>query len=121
MRLGALLGMLVVAAGCGAQFEGRDGSAHPDSSHERWVHYYMLGLVGEDDIDLRYYCRSGALRVERGATFGTLALSVVTLGIYTPRKMWVTCAAEAPRAPETSPPVGQSASSAAPAKAPRAR
>lgn len=99
MRAGALLAMLVVLAGCGAQFDGRAGSAHPDSQHERWVHYYALGLVGEDDVDFRYYCRHGALRIERGATFGTLALSVVTLGIYTPRKMWLTCAREEPTAP----------------------
>ena len=54
-------------------------------------------MVGTEEIDVKEFCANGDAAVIRtGANVGTGVISVLTIGIYTPRKVYVTCAAQSP-------------------------
>lgn len=88
----ALLG----ASGCYKATFIRDPSASAGAEHDRWVHFFVFGLVGDPTIDVHEFCPDGKVaRVQTGANFGTGLVTGLTLGIYAPRKVYVTCAADA--------------------------
>ena len=61
---------------------------------EHWVPGYAFGIWGRSELDLRDDCpTTGAARVRIGPTWSTLLVSVLTLGIYTPREVIVHCRA----------------------------
>jgi hypothetical protein len=61
---------------------------------------YLLGTLGNRTVDVRDVCRSGAAdEVALTPNAKTVALGVLTLGIYTPLELRVTCRPETPRAP----------------------
>lgn len=64
---------------------------------ERWNDFYLFGTVGEQQIDVRRYCPSEAAVVRTGGNVGTDVVTVLTLGIYAPRKLYITCAGPEPR------------------------
>lgn len=61
---------------------------------DEWTDFFLFGLVGDEQRDVRQYCESSVARVRTGGNFGTGLVSFVTLGIYTPRKIYVTCVDE---------------------------
>jgi len=65
---------------------------------EQWNDFYLFGLVGEEEIDVRRFCASEAAVVRTGGNVGTDVVTVLTLGIYAPRKVYITCAGPEPRA-----------------------
>jgi hypothetical protein len=80
--------MLSVYLGCG----GSTPSA--TDPHEHWVAGFAFGLYGTADLDVRDDCPStGAASIRIGTTWSTLLVSVVTLGLYTPREVRVQCKA----------------------------
>ncbi len=71
-----------------------DPSAVRGETHEEWSDFYVFGLVGTEHFDVSQFCKDGqAAMVRTGGNFGTGLVSVITIGIYTPRKVYVTCAA----------------------------
>ncbi len=87
--LALLFGAL--ASACAATFqEPRQPKAE---HHSVWASYFVLGIIGKNDVDVRDHCRSGrASEIETGSNLATLGVSVLTIGIYTPRRVLVTCA-----------------------------
>jgi hypothetical protein len=70
-------------------------SPEPAETSVAYRSYYLVGVVGSGEVDVRDYCRSGrARRVRTESNFGTMVISVLTLGIYTPRVVTITCARE---------------------------
>jgi hypothetical protein len=63
--------------------------------HDEWTDFFVFGLVGEERRDIAGYCAGEVARVRTGGNFGTGLVSAVTIGIYTPRKVYVTCADDA--------------------------
>lgn len=63
---------------------------------ERWTDFFLFGLVGEENIDAHAVCGDQIAAVRTGGNVGTDVVSIITLGIYTPRKIYVTCAAPVP-------------------------
>jgi hypothetical protein len=58
-----------------------------------WLPAWGFGAFGGGDLDLRDICpRSAATEVLVGSTWSTLGVSIVTLGVYTPREAKVRCA-----------------------------
>lgn len=86
----ALFGAL---AGCHKATFTRDvPPAGPTQS--TWTNYWVFGLAGVAEIDVRDYCPDGDVRLVRtGGNVATGLVSVVTMGIYTPRKVWIECGA----------------------------
>jgi hypothetical protein len=70
--------------------------------HDDWTDFFLFGLVGEEDRDISGYCSAEIARVRTGGNFATGLVGVVTLGIYTPRKVYVTCAERAATASSAS-------------------
>lgn len=90
-----LLGALALAllSGCHATF--RDPKVPAGKEHAAWSKFYLGGLVGHARIDIRDYCPSGRVHeVETAEDFKTVLLTVLTLGIYAPRRVYITCGPE---------------------------
>lgn len=71
----------------------RDARHAPGRSVKRWNHFWLLGTIGQADVDARDLCPEGVSRVESYSDVLTLGLSLATLGVYTPRRLEVVCAA----------------------------
>jgi len=96
-RLGrvALLAVLLGGAGCYKATFIRDTNAVKGAEHDRWLDFWVFGLVNEQNVNVREFCPDGRIaEVQTHGNFGTGIVSVLTLGIYTPRKVTVTCAAD---------------------------
>jgi hypothetical protein len=84
-----MLSVLLLVVGC----TGTPVASAPTREH--WVPGYVLGIWGKGELDVRDDCpAAGAARVRIGATWATLLVSVVTLGIYTPHEVIVHCRAQ---------------------------
>ena len=60
---------------------------------EKWSSFFLWGLVGEEQIDARDFCPNGNIaRVQTGGNFLTGLVGFITLGIYAPRRVLITCA-----------------------------
>ena len=76
--------MCLVLSACAARRQG---------ARSVWLHAYVFGAIGGGDADVRDLCASGSAReLSVGSTWATLGVSVVTLGVYTPREVKVLCA-----------------------------
>jgi hypothetical protein len=86
----ALLGLS--ATGCYKATFYSDPTAVRGESHDQWTSFFIFGLVGHEKVDVHEFCPAGSVaEVATGGNFGTGLVSGLTLGIYTPRKVYVTC------------------------------
>lgn len=70
----------------------------PDNeTHRIWIDEYFYGLIGSGEFDTRFFCEAPAVKIGVRQNAATVALTVLTLGIYTPRVAEITCAAPSPR------------------------
>lgn len=69
--------------------------------HDEWTDFFIFGLVGKQSFDVHQFCRGEVASVRTGGNAGTGIVTLLTLGIYAPRKVYVTCAAD-PNAPVAS-------------------
>jgi hypothetical protein len=92
-----LLGIVAIATlssttGCyKATFVENPTTLKREPTHEEWANHYVFGLVGDKEYDVRRWCPEGMGMVRTGGNAGTTALTIVTIGIYAPRKVYVTC------------------------------
>jgi Bor protein len=92
VTLAALGIALALAGGCfKATFD--DRVVTPGPEHEQWRHRFVGGLIGDGEVDVREFCPDGAVaRVATGGSLATSLTTIFTLFIYSPRKVYVTCA-----------------------------
>ena len=64
-----------------------------------FVSTWLWGLVEAKPIDLRAQCPQGAAKIETETSFVNGLVGAVTLGIYTPQHVRVTCASRIAAAP----------------------
>jgi hypothetical protein len=57
-----------------------------------WVSTWFWGLVPATDINVRPQCPSGVALVETEQSFANSFVGIITLGIYAPQHVRVTCA-----------------------------
>lgn len=89
---GLLLACLLGGTGCyKVTFQNPGVSA--GAEHDEWTTFFVFGLVGHEVIDVKKYCPGEVAMVRTGGNVGTTLVSGLTFGIYTPRKVYVTCAA----------------------------
>ena len=99
-RKGMVLACLLATAGCYKATFLRDTKAVRGVERDRWADFFLFGLVGEETLDIAEFCPEGRVaEVQTGGNFGTGLVYVLTVGIYTPRKVYVTCAADEGREP----------------------
>jgi hypothetical protein len=100
-RLGIALasGALLLTGGCYKATFYKNASVVKGEEHEEWTDFFVFGLVGTERIDVKRFCPTGEAAVVRtGGNVGTGLVGALTIGIYTPRKVYVTCAAGGPAA-----------------------
>lgn len=61
--------------------------------HEPWANSWIVGLVPPSTIETAEKCPSGVSKVETQQSFLNGLVGILTLGIYTPMEIKVTCAA----------------------------
>ena len=94
MQRWLLLLLLIGQAGCYRASFYTDPKLVRGLEHDQWTSFFVFGLVGTQEIDVRNFCEGRPIaEVKTGGNFATSLVSAVTLGIYTPRKVYVTCAA----------------------------
>ena len=59
--------------------------------HSQWTHFFLYGAIGSYEHDIRELCPEGTSEVETGGNALTGLVSVVTIGLYMPRRINVTC------------------------------
>lgn len=92
----ATLASALLAAGCYKATFIRDPQAERGAQHDKWTSFFIFGLVGEQNLDVHEFCSNGRVaELQTGGNFATGLVSLLTLGIYAPRKVYVTCAADA--------------------------
>ena len=77
--------------GCGFTYHFKNGSTLPGEQHNEWASYFVFGLVGDNEINVKDFCPGEVHEITTGNNFVTWLLSAITLGIYTPRKVNITC------------------------------
>ena len=100
-----LLLCLVLFPGCYQAQVTTDRTAGDTVVHKKWASSYLNGLVPAK-LDVSTQCPSGIAAAERKFTFLNGLVSTLTLGIYLPQNVRVTCASAEPtaRAAPTQPP-----------------
>jgi hypothetical protein len=53
--------------------------------------FFLFGLIGDKEIDLVDQCPRGVSGISEKFTFGDGVLTLITLGIYSPRTVLVNC------------------------------
>jgi hypothetical protein len=87
--------LLLSSSGCYKATFYKNASVVKGEEHEEWTDFFVFGVVGTEQIDVAKFCRTGDAAVVRtGGNVGTGLVGALTLGIYTPRKVYVTCAAQ---------------------------
>lgn len=72
----------------------QSANAIPGDRHEEWSDFFIFGLVGNERFDVRAFCGHDELaEVRTGSNLATTLVSALTIGVYTPHKVYVTCAA----------------------------
>ncbi len=63
-----------------------------ETIHEPWANSWIYGLVPPSSVETASKCTSGVAKVETQRTFLNGLVGILTLGIYTPMEIKVTCA-----------------------------
>ena len=63
------------------------------AKYEEKGNFFLWGLVGEKEVDLKKVCPAGPARWQNQQTFVDGLIGFVTLGIYIPRTIDVECTA----------------------------
>ena len=96
-RLGTatLIAALLGATGCYKATFIRDPNAVKGVEQDKWLDYWLWGLVNEQNVDVKQFCPDGRVaQVVTGGDFLSGLVTFVTIGIYAPRKVFVTCATD---------------------------
>jgi hypothetical protein len=96
MRKLALPLLAALLASTTACYHATIETGRPASSQQiskPWANSFIAGLVPPATIETASQCPNGVARVETQLSFLNQVVSAVTLGIYTPMTITVTCAA----------------------------
>ena len=92
LGIAAVLLTAATSSGCyKATFVDDPSVAKKEPTHEEWTDHYAFGLIGRENYDVREWCQNEAGTVRTGGNAGTTLVTIGTLGIYAPRKVYVTC------------------------------
>ena len=96
MRVGRLLVLAVVvvtASACYRQVVQTGRTPGPTVIDKPWTNAFLWGLVAPAPIDVSTQCRTGIATVVTQQSFVNGLASLLTLGLYSPRHVTITCAA----------------------------
>lgn len=100
VRLAALCALVLMVSGCYRQVVQTGRTPTSTVIDRPWTHTWLWGLVAATPIDVTTQCRSGIATVVTEQTFMNGLVTVLTLGIYGPRHVTITCATGSALAPD---------------------
>jgi len=89
----SLLLLLLTCAGFGCYSVRVERQTVAGETRQIKQNFFLLGRIGESEIDLSKECPSGVASFGDIFTWSDVLLSIVTIGIYTPRTVILKCAA----------------------------
>jgi len=95
MRLGRALlltALVALASGCYRQVVNTGRAPSTTTINKAWTATWAWGLVPAQAIDVTQQCAGGIATVETQLTVPNWFAQLVTIGIYSPRSVTVTCA-----------------------------
>jgi hypothetical protein len=117
MQLRSRLAPLVVLCLAGCYHASVETGRAPGSQHieQGWAGSYFFGLVPPSTVEAKSACPNGVSRVETKHSFLNGLVGGLTLAMYTPMSIDVTCAAtpaaSVPQRPASSMPAGKTSAS----------
>ena len=84
---------LLVTAGCHHATIETGASPSTETFEKAWASGWIYGLVPPSTVSTAQKCTNGVARVETQLSFANQLVSFLTLGIYSPMSIKVTCAA----------------------------
>lgn len=84
-----LAGALVLLSGC--MRNTISTGKPPGAYHELKGKFFLYGIVGQEDVNVGQLCPNGVSKIEEKTGVGDWLLTCVTVSIYTPRSIKVTC------------------------------
>jgi hypothetical protein len=88
----ALLSLVAAATGCFNQYVHTGLQPGSTTIDKPMVATWLWGLVPAKELDVRSQCPTGVAVVQTEQSFKNGLLALITLGIYTPQHVKVTCA-----------------------------
>ncbi|MCU0635104.1 MAG: hypothetical protein MUE41_09540 [Gemmatimonadaceae bacterium] len=101
------VGACVALAGCFHQVVETGLPAGGATITKGWAPSYVFGLVAGQPIDVRSECPSGVAYVSTRVTFLNGLVGGLTLGLFTPHEVKVTCASRGAAVPSDAVRVGE--------------
>ena len=98
-RAGVLCAVLLVSSACYRQVVQTGRTPAATVIDRPWTHTWLWGLVPASPIDVTSQCRSGIATVVTEQSFMNGLVGLLTLGIYAPRHVTITCATGSAMAP----------------------
>lgn len=92
MRSFKYLLLAALSLQCSACFRVNVESAHAGGRIvEQREHFFVFGTVGESQIEMARVCPEGIASFGDGFTAQDVAFAIASVGVYTPRTVWVQC------------------------------
>ncbi len=85
----ALTGLITFLVGC-YTVRLREGKVQ-DTTFQRHAHLFAFGLIGSSRVDISHDCPNGVASSADRLTARDLALTLLSIGIYTPRTVEFRC------------------------------
>lgn len=101
MQLRSRLFSLVALCLAGCYHASVETGRQPGSQHveKGWASSYFAGAISPSTVDVKAACTNGVSKVETKHSFLNMLVGGLTLAIYTPISIDVTCAAGTPTQP----------------------
>ena len=93
MRTGLLISALMLS-GC-HKVSMNTGLATGQQSYNTTAWYFLNGLIGNKEINLKEHCPNGASQMKSEVGIGGLVISALTIGMVSKLDITVQCASEA--------------------------
>jgi hypothetical protein len=98
-RWSSLALVAFLGTGCFHQIVNTGLAAGPTVVDKEWDPGWLWGLIANDEVDVRRDCPMGVATVETEMSFVNGLAALVTIGIYTPQHVKVTCASRSASLP----------------------
>jgi Bor protein len=93
LRLALVAALALLGSACFHQSVSTGQAPSSTVVEHQFVKTWLWGIIPADTIDVRQKCPSGVAKVETEQSFVNGLVGIVTLGIYSPQHLRVTCAA----------------------------
>ena len=91
-KLGLLSVVAVLSAGCNHATIDTGLTPSTEKIEDKWASGWIFGLVPPETVETAEECTNGVARVETELSFLNQLVGILTIGIYTPMSIVVTCA-----------------------------